>query len=149
MKVPRVDVRTDGVAFTYAPKALPFPATPEYREAEKFYPITERFNQEMLIVERLPPGTYELAFDGVKAGEFTAEEFEKGVNIAALDTPNRRKAARLAKLAGVLCDKLAAWNASRSAANMADLEDAYERMNAFRPAVSRVMLKLKPAGLAH
>ena len=74
VKVPSVDVRKDGIAFTYAPKALPFPVTPEYKEVEKFYPIEKRFNQEILAVEQLRSGTYELAFDGVKVGEFTAEE---------------------------------------------------------------------------
>ena len=143
VKVPRVDVREDGIAFTYAPKAMPFPATPEYIEAEKLQPLAKRFNQELLIVEGLPHGVYELAFDGVKAGEFSAEEFETGVNIATLDTPNRRRADSLAQFAGALRDRYAAWTESRSPADMARLVDTYEMMNAVRPAVSRVTLKRK------
>ena len=143
VKVPRVDVRKSGIAFTYAPKALPFPVTPEYREAEKFLPLTERFNQEILMVERLHPGTYELAFDGVKVGTFTAEEFEKGVNIATLATPNQRKAVSFVELARLLGDRYAAWTENRSSATMAELEDVYEMLNAVRPAVSRVTLTLK------
>lgn len=143
VKVPRVDVRKNGIAFTYEPKALPFPVTSEYREVEKFYPLTERFNQEMLIVERLRPGTYELAFDGVKVGEFTAEEFEKGVNVATLDTPNQRKAASLVKLAEKLGCMNSALAEKRKAAALAGMEDVYEMLNAVRPAVSRVTLRLK------
>ena len=143
VKVPRVDVRKNGIAFTYAPKALPFPATPEYKEVEKFYPLTERFNQEILAVERLRPGTYELAFDGVKVGEFTAEEFEKGVNIATLNTPNQRKAASLVKFAESLRNRYSVWAKKHKSSTMSGMEDAYEMINTLRPAVSRVTLKLK------
>ena len=143
VKVPRVDVRKNGIAFTYEPKSLPFPVTPEYDEVEKFYPLTERFNQEILTVERLGPGTYELAFDGVKVGEFTAEEFGKGVNIAKLDTPNQRKAAALVQLAESLRNRYSAWKKKGRSSIMAGMEDACEMINMLRPAVSRVTLKLK------
>ena len=129
--------------YAYAPKALPFPVTPEYKEVEKFYPITKRFNQEIIAVERLNPGTYELAFDGVKVGEFTAEEFEKGVNIAKLDTPNQRKAAALVQLAESFRNRYSAWKAKGRSSIMAGMEDACETINMLRPAVSRVTLKLK------
>ena len=195
--VKHVDVRNDGVAFTYAPKALPFPVIEAYTNAEAFYPLTERFNQEVFIVENLAPGTYELAFDGEKVGEFTAEAFYNGVNIALLDTPNQRLGAEAAKLAMQLRDKCASWrnvinmekrlrrqnispddheaadkffdewvqsmekrknSASKYYCNsvkayrkirdrkpglLADIDDLYERLNAVRPAVSRVTLKRK------
>ena len=100
-----VDVRADGVAFTYAPRALPFPATPAYTNAEAFYPLTKRLNQEMFIIEDLAPGTYELAFDGVAAGRFSADEFGKGVNVACLDTPNQRRARETAQIVDRLREK--------------------------------------------
>jgi hypothetical protein len=143
VKVPSVDVRKDGIAFTYAPKALPFPMTPEYKEVEKFYSLTKRVNQEILAVEQLRSGTYELAFDGVKVGEFTAEEFGKGVNIAVLDTPNQRRATSLVKLAEKLNGMNSALAKDRKSATLAKIEDVYEMLNAIRPAVSRVTLKLK------
>ena len=49
-----------GVAFTYAPKALPFPKLPEYETAAAFYPLTERLNQEVIAVSGLAPGSYDL-----------------------------------------------------------------------------------------
>ena len=143
VKVPSVDVRKDGIAFTYAPKALPFPVTAEYREVEKFYPLTGRFNQEILAVERLRPGTYELAFDGVKVGEFTAEEFAKGVNIATLDTPNQRKAVALVKLAESFRNRYSAWKKKGRSSIIVEMEEVCEMVNTLRPAVSRVTLKLK------
>ncbi len=83
---------TNGVTFTYAPKALPFPNLPEYVKADEFYPLTRRLNQETIAVSGLRPGKYVMAFDGRKIGTFAANELEKGVNVALLDTPNQRRA---------------------------------------------------------
>jgi len=184
-----------GVSFTYAPKALPFPALPEYLADDQIYPLTERFNRETLIVAGLKPGRYELAFDGAKMGEFTSEELAKGVNLALLDTPNQRRAKEVAALverlvanensrrtlvlnerdfrsAKIAKDDFAAQDAflDRKLAKMkadgskwyqahvniaaayrqtrvraaefdATAEDLYERINAVRPAISRVTLK--------
>ena len=87
---------TSGVAFTYAPKALPFPKLPEYETAAAFYPLTERLNQEVIAVAPLAPGRYDLAFDGATVGTFSDEDFAKGVNVALLDTPNQKRAQTLA-----------------------------------------------------
>ena len=84
------------LAFTYAPKALPFPKLPEYEKAATFYPLTERLNQEVLAVTGLAAGSYDLAFDGVKVSTFSADEFAAGVNVALLDTPNQKRAQTLA-----------------------------------------------------
>lgn len=84
---------SEAVSFTYAPKALPFPKLPEYVKADDFvYPLTRKLNQEVMEISGLAAGTYTLEFDGVKVGEFTADQFKKGVNIAQLDTPNQRRA---------------------------------------------------------
>ena len=98
----RLAAAKDGVAFDYAPKALPFPVSPAYRAAEAFLPITERFNREMLFVEGLGAGEWELRTDGRLVGVFSADEFAKGVNLATLDTPNQR----LVQAAKVKADRL-------------------------------------------
>ena len=108
-RVTHVVKRADGVAFTYAPKALPFPAIPAYTNAESFYPVTERLNQEVFIVEGLEPGTYGIAFDGREVGEFSAEDLYSGVNVALLDTPNQRIALAAADVAGKLKQKTILW----------------------------------------
>ena len=107
--------RPDGVAFTYAPKALPFPALPAYTNAASLYPLTERLNREIMIVEGLTPGTYELAFDGRTVGDFTAEAFYEGVNVALLDTPNQRCALAAAGVATTLQARVSTM---RNVANM-------------------------------
>ena len=180
------------VRFTYAPKALPLPALPEYVADDKIYPLTEKFNQETIRISGLAEGRYDLAFDGAKVGSFTAAEFAKGVNVALLDTPNQKRAQETASLVAALvasesnrrmialqnvgfraakiapddfkaqdeylAKRLAKMTAekspwlkahigmsntykkyrSRAAELKATAEDLFERINAVRPAVSRV-----------
>jgi lysophospholipase L1-like esterase len=143
--VSAVEKRADGVAFTYAPKAMPFPATDAYRAADSLYPLTERLNQEIFRIENLRPGKYALAFDGEQAGEFTAEELARGVNVALLDTPNQRKASALVEYAESLRRKYSAWRRCTGAdkvAAMGEMDDVRERLNALRPEISRVTVKL-------
>jgi len=90
------------VRFTYAPKALPLPALPEYVADDRIYPLTERFNRETIKVAGLEQGTYDLAFDGAKVGSFSADAFARGVNVALLDTPNQRLAKAVAGLVAKL-----------------------------------------------
>lgn len=187
-----------GVAFTYAPKALPFPKTADYEVGEKYYPLTARFNQELLFVTNLVAGSYDLAFDGEKVGTFAAADFAKGVNVALLATPNQKRAQELAPLVARLQEiasrrrymelnrisirrakvdpkdykasmaYLEDWLAKREAEKspyigsfrnwvktyrewalregelIAAEEDIRERLNAVRPAVSRVTLTRVP-----
>ncbi|MGN0847099.1 MAG: alpha/beta hydrolase [Kiritimatiellia bacterium] len=130
-----------GLAFTYAPKALPFPTTAEYAAAEALYPLTARLNQERFVVTNLAAGAYGLAFDGTRVGTFAADEFRAGVNVAPLATPNQTRARAAAALAEELrriverCGK-----GAREPELIAEEEDIRERLNAVRPAVSRVTI---------
>lgn len=137
--VTHLDVREDGAAFTYAPKALPFPATSAYADADSNSLLTARLNQEVFIVERLAPGMYDLGFDGAKVGSFSDKEFRRGVNVALLCTPNQRRACDAAEIA----DRLRKGMGSSCAAQKCtpEMDDLYERLNAVRPAVSRVTVK--------
>lgn len=85
------------VSFDYLPEALPFPALPEYSTDERFYPLTDRLNQEIIRVCGLDEGYYSLMFDGCEVGVFPADEFCRGVNVAILDTPGQRLAKSAAK----------------------------------------------------
>jgi len=96
--VTAVSASPQGVRFTYAPKALPFPALPEYLADDQIYPLTEKLNREMLVVTGLAEGRYDVAFDGAKVGTFDAKELARGVNLALLDTPNQRIAKETAAL---------------------------------------------------
>ena len=92
----------DGVAFTYAPKSMPFPALPEYLADDKIYPLTEKLNREEIVVRNLAPGRYALMFDGEKLGSYTAEQLAKGVNVALLPTANQKRARATASLVSEL-----------------------------------------------
>ena len=82
-------VSKNTVTFTYAPHSLPFYNSPVYQQLEQYYPFTQKLNQELIIVEDLQPGYYELILNGTPAGCYTAEEFAKGVNIATIsENPN-------------------------------------------------------------
>jgi len=93
-----VSATPKGVRFTYAPKALPFPALPEYVADDRIYPLTEKLNRETFVIRGLAAGTYELAFDGVSVGRFSAADFARGVNVALLPTPNQKLAVATAEL---------------------------------------------------
>jgi beta-glucosidase len=81
------------VSFDYLPRSLPLPVNDEYRHGEKVIPITDFLNREILAVQGLAPGRYALLLDGQNAGEFAAEEFAAGVNIATLEAnPGQRRA---------------------------------------------------------
>jgi len=101
--VTAVRLESDEVAFTYAPKALPFPRLPECEKLDEMYPFTARLNQELLSLTGLEKGKYVLAFDGKEVGVFTDAQFAKGVNIALLDTSNQLRAQGLAEPMRRLC----------------------------------------------
>lgn len=82
------------VRFTYTPGALPFPVSDEYEKANQIVPW-ESLNREIIRVEHLPAGEYRLLIDGKETGRFSHLQFEAGVNIAALDTPQQRKSVQL------------------------------------------------------
>ena len=96
--------------FTYSPKALPFPVNNHYRSDDRMYPLTEKFNREIIRVTGLPAGWYALKAAGRTLGRYSAADLDRGVNVATLDTPSQRRAgegvgkvaAPLKKLAGNL-----------------------------------------------
>jgi lysophospholipase L1-like esterase len=83
--------KTD-VAWTQTDSALPLPLPPAETdpmaalafEAAKF---NAQFNQEMLVVQGLAEGNYELQIDERMIGRWSSAELAKGVNLASIDTP--------------------------------------------------------------
>ncbi|MEN9469138.1 MAG: hypothetical protein RL630_871 [Verrucomicrobiota bacterium] len=81
------------VSFDYLPRSLPLPVNDEYRAGEKVLPLTELLNREILAVQGLKPGRYNLLLDGQNAGEFSAEALAAGINIGTLEAnPGQRRA---------------------------------------------------------
>ena len=103
-KVDGVAKSEDGLSFVYRPQALPFPSLPEYEQLKSLDPKVRKLNCETLAVKGLQEGTWRLSADGRELGTFTARQFADGVNLAELDTPNRRIAAKAAEAMTALRD---------------------------------------------
>ena len=81
------DATSSKVAYTYDPNSLPLGLCQWYKDAEKFYPVTEKLNQEIIRIKGLEEGTYTITFTGeddtvYTLGSYTNTELAKGVNIA-------------------------------------------------------------------
>ncbi|PRD49344.1 SGNH/GDSL hydrolase family protein [Sphingobacterium haloxyli] len=96
-----------GWSFDYHANALPYPLDTVARgwgskksqfDALAVVPFMEEMNQELLIVKGLK-GNYKLLIDGEEIGKWSAAEFAKGINLAALDnTPQYQQALRIMHL---------------------------------------------------
>jgi hypothetical protein len=91
-----------GLSFNYLANALPFPIdsisgvweNPQTQaDALGVYPFIKDFNQEILKIENLKKGNYDLVIDGQKIKNFSAETLAKGINMAVLgNTPQYQQA---------------------------------------------------------
>lgn len=73
------------VSYTYMPKAIPMAYTESYKKWENDWdcPVTEEINREIIKINSLDSGTYEISFDGKGLSKtYTADELAEGVNIA-------------------------------------------------------------------
>lgn len=84
------------VKFTYTPSKHTLALSSEYFEANRIVPFTKEFNQEILKVNGLEAGYYDIDMDGFKAGPYTADELAKGINMAVI--PNSPIAKRADKI---------------------------------------------------
>lgn len=91
-KITNLAAGPTAVSFDYLAGALPFPMDTLPRmwnskstqaEALDVIPFTQEFNQERIAVQNLEDGHYLLKIDGQKVGEWTANDFSAGVNLAA------------------------------------------------------------------
>lgn len=89
----------EGIEFTYTPQALPFPVMPEYEKDAEIYSLTEKLNREIIAIAGLVKGRYALYCDGKQLGEWDEISFERGINIATLETPNQLVAQKVAAIA--------------------------------------------------
>ncbi len=93
-----------GWSFDYEAKALPYPLDTVARgwgskksqfDATAVIPFMDEMNQELLTVKGLK-GAYKLLIDGEEVGRWSAADFAKGINLAAIDkTPQYQQARRI------------------------------------------------------
>jgi lysophospholipase L1-like esterase len=89
-----LEKKDGGWCFTVLERALPFPVDPAARTLLERVPVERDLNQETLAVRGLAPGLYELRIDGGAVGQYTAEAFERGVNLAFNEAAPQVKQAR-------------------------------------------------------
>lgn len=98
-KLENVHFAGDGLSFQMLEKSLPFPLTEIPSDSRSLVPFEQDFNQELLKVIGLAPGKYTLSIDDIKIGDFTSDEFGRGVNIALFaNTPQQRQAQKVGEL---------------------------------------------------
>jgi len=94
-----LQVRGGQVRFDVREAALPFPYRPDARAVLRVLPFAREMNREVLKIEGLAPGKYQLEIDGAAVGQFTAAQLSKGVNLSGNEkTPQYRQAAAVMKL---------------------------------------------------
>ena len=91
-----LSISNGDVEFTYTPSKHTLALSNEYFEANRIVPFTKEFNQEILKVNGLEAGYYDIDMDGFTAGPYTAEELAEGINMAVI--PNSPIAKRADKI---------------------------------------------------
>lgn len=79
--------------------ALPFPVGSDMASALELVPFQRALNRELLTVERLEAGSYDLLIDGAKVGTYTAAALAQGIDLAGnVSTPAHRQAREVLRL---------------------------------------------------
>jgi lysophospholipase L1-like esterase len=96
------------VSFGYLAKSLPYPLDTIPRawgnhkkqsDALKVVPFMKEFNQEILKVEGLKSGNYDVSIDGEKMGTYPAAELGAGINLAEnMRTPQYQQAIQIREM---------------------------------------------------
>jgi lysophospholipase L1-like esterase len=81
-KIDKVIASKTGVEFDALEGALPMVVPEEAKPALKLVPFEGQFNQEVVKVSGLKKGNYELKIDQNVIGEYSADELNRGVDIA-------------------------------------------------------------------
>lgn len=87
-----VEFTRNGLKIWHKPVSLPYVVAAAAVPALELVPFTNDFNTEMLVIRSLPKGNYRIIINDSTAGEFTAGQLAKGVNLFLLNTPARKQA---------------------------------------------------------
>lgn len=87
------------VIFNSLEKSLPYPVKKEAFPALALVPFTNDLNQELLVINNLSGGNYELLIDNIKVGIYKSEELNNGINLALNEqTPQYLQAVQVMNL---------------------------------------------------
>ena len=80
----------NGVKYTYSPQSLPMYATSDYINADALVSWSDDLNREIIKIENLGAGMYDIKLNSRTAAKVSAAELQMGVNIGALSlNPNQ------------------------------------------------------------
>ncbi len=81
------------VSFECKEGSLPFPVQNDVQPALALVPFIKDLNKEMLQINGLEKGSYQLLIDNLLIGSFTGDEFKMGINLALYkNTPQSQQA---------------------------------------------------------
>jgi lysophospholipase L1-like esterase len=76
--------------------SLPFPISDNQLPALNLVPFTSELNKEIIQIQNLPKGNYQLLIDSIQISKFTNEELHVGVNLATnKNTPQYKQALKV------------------------------------------------------
>lgn len=79
--------RLDAISFVWIAEALPWITPPEIASTSEFLELSERYNQETIVMRGLSPGRYEFRIDDRLIGQFSDMEFAAGIALQQFTTP--------------------------------------------------------------
>ncbi len=95
----------NAIEFSIKENALPFPVKRDQQEAAKLVPFMNEMNVELLKVNGLVSGQYTLKIDNIPVGDFTAQQLNKGINLAGYaNTPQYKQSEKVLKKFNELWD---------------------------------------------
>ncbi len=81
-KIESLERTRNQLKFVVKENALPFPMVETYNDASKLVPFVEEFNNQILKIEKLTKGTYQLIIDDKLIGDFSNKTLAEGINLA-------------------------------------------------------------------
>lgn len=107
------------VKFSVKENALPFPIADNQQQALNLVAFTNELNNQVLQVNNLPKGNYQLLIDSAFIANFSNEELKNGVNLANYKTtPQNKQAVEVRKMLEKLWDNEASFRAVAFVENM-------------------------------
>jgi lysophospholipase L1-like esterase len=110
--VSNVSFKNNTVQFSLLENALPFPITDNQQQALNLVPFTKELNNQIVQLNNLPKGNYQLKIDSIVIDNFSSDDLQKGVNLALYKkTPQYQQALAVKKALEKLWDNEATFRA--------------------------------------
>ncbi|MFY8129336.1 MAG: GDSL-type esterase/lipase family protein [Chitinophagaceae bacterium] len=110
--VSNASFKNNTVQFSLLENALPFPIADNQQQALNLVPFTKDLNNQIVQVNNLPKGSYQLKIDSIVIDNFSSDDLQKGVNLALYKkTPQYQQALVVKKALEKLWDNEATFRA--------------------------------------